>query len=133
MSKEIILLRGIPGAGKSTLAGVISKGDPSIIVSADMFFEDEDGNYKFNARDLPYAHKWSRNQVEFMMNDEYPLIIVANTFVMEWEFKEYYELASKYGYRVHSVICENRHGSKSIHDVPADKIEIMRGNFQVKI
>jgi len=57
--KTIILLRGIPGAGKSTLASLLLPNKPNCIRSADMYFEDEEGNYNFNARELPTAHKWN--------------------------------------------------------------------------
>jgi hypothetical protein len=45
----------------------------------------------------------------------------------------YYELAKANGYRVHSVIVENRHGSKNIHGVPAEKLEQMKNRFEVNL
>jgi len=67
------------------------------------------------------------------MEDEWPRIVVSNTFTQEWEMKNYYELAEKYGYRVYSLIVENRHNGVNQHNVPADKIEQMRNRFEVKI
>lgn len=131
--KSIILLRGIPGSGKSTLANLLLPNKPHCIRSADMFFEDEEGNYNFNARELPIAHKWCRNQVEYLMSDQEELIIVENTFTQEWEMADYFDLSKKYDYQISSVIVENRHGSKSIHNVPQDKIDMMRERFTVKI
>ena len=45
-------------------------------------------------------------------------IIVSNTFTTEWELKHYLELAEEYGYNAFSLVVENRHGNKDIHDVP---------------
>ena len=60
-------------------------------------------------------------------------IVVSNTFTQEWEMQSYYELAEKYGYRVHSLIVENRHGGVNEHGVPEDKLEIMKNRFEVKL
>lgn len=131
--KNIILLRGIPGAGKSTLARLLLPEKLHCIKSADMYFEDEEGNYNFNARELPTAHKWCRNQVEYLMNDQEEMIIVENTFTQDWEMADYFELAKKYDYQVSSLIVENRHGSSSIHNVPKEKIELMKERFTLKL
>jgi hypothetical protein len=45
----------------------------------------------------------------------------------------YYKLAEKYGYRVHSIVIENRHGGVNQHGVPADKVEMMKERFEIKL
>jgi hypothetical protein len=45
----------------------------------------------------------------------------------------YLDLAKKYGYRVTTLIVENRHGNSNIHGVPDDKLEIMRNRFEIKL
>ena len=129
MMKEVILLRGLPGSGKTTLAYLFGV----VPLSADDYFYDEEGNYNFNQRDLPKAHKWCRVRTEHQMEDGVEKIVVANTFTQEWEFNEYYELAKRYGYRVHSIIVENRHGSVNVHNVPKEQLEKMRNRFEVKL
>jgi hypothetical protein len=42
-------------------------------------------------------------------------------------------LAEKYGYRVYSLIVENRHGGVNEHGVPEEKLEQMKERFNVKI
>jgi len=130
--KELILLRGLPGSGKSTLAEAITD-KKSHIFSADMFFEDENGNYNFDATKLREAHKWCKESVEKKMKWSKSPLVIANTFTQEWEMQSYYELAIKYGYIVHSVIVENRHGSTNVHNVPADKLEQMKNRFEIKL
>ncbi len=45
----------------------------------------------------------------------------------------YYELAKQYGYRVHSIIMENRHDGVNEHGVPEDKLEQMKNRFEIKL
>lgn len=130
--KKLFLLRGLPGSGKSTLARSLSDSLTGHI-EADMYFM-VDGKYEFDPTALRRAHEWCQNQVEQWMGphglDE---IIVSNTFTQEWEMEAYYKLAEKYGYRVYSIIVENRHGGVNEHGVPADKLEQMKNRFEIKL
>jgi predicted kinase len=122
--KTLILFRGIPGSGKSTLAQTLCP----VHYSADMFFE-ENGYYEFKAHLLPDAHKWCKEKVEEAMVRDEDIIGVANTFTTEWEMEAYFELAEDYGYRITTIVVENRHLSSSIHNVPEDIIEKMKSRF----
>jgi predicted kinase len=126
--KELFLLRGLPGAGKTTLA----KSLGGMHIEADNYFMDGD-EYKFDASKLKEAHTWCQNVVKVWILNSVPKIIVSNTFTQEWEMQPYYDLAEKYGYRVYSLIVENRHGGENVHNVPREKIEEMAGRFSVKI
>lgn len=131
--KELFLLRGLPGSGKSTLAKMLVGDKDYCHKEADMYFVDRDGNYKFNPSQLKDAHKWCQDEIEFAMKYDHSPVVVSNTFTQEWEMQSYYELAEKYGYRVHSLIVENRHGGVNQHGVPEDKLEIMKNRFEVKL
>ena len=132
--KELFLLRGLPGAGKSTLAKSIG----GTHFEADMFFLDENSNYKFDVTKLKDAHAWCQNEVNTSMilnvtTGEHERIIVSNTFTQEWEMEAYYALAKQWGYTVFALIVENRHGGVNEHGVPDDKLEIMKNRFEVKL
>ena len=139
--KELFLLRGLPGSGKSTLAKSLASGAGSAYFEADMYFV-KDGVYQFDASKLRDAHAWCQNEVEFAMitghrnaYESLPLarIVVSNTFTQEWEMEAYYKLAEKHGYRVSSLIVEDRHGGVNEHGVPHAKLEQMRNRFQIKL
>lgn len=136
--KNLILLRGLPGSGKSTTAGLLgASGAGTAHFEADMYFM-VDGKYKFDATKLKDAHQWCQNSVEHAMllnhtTGHNSKIIVSNTFTQEWEMKPYYELAERYGYRVYSLIVENRHGGVNKHGVPEEKLEQMKNRFEIKI
>ena len=128
--KELFLLRGLPGAGKSTLAKSISNQH----VEADMYFERGLNNeYNFDPTKLKSAHEWCKMTTEMYMMDAYYKVVVSNTFTQEWEMEDYYKLAEKYGYRVYSLIVENRHNGVNEHGVPDEKLKQMKDRFQIKL
>ena len=126
--RELFLLRGLPGSGKSTLAQSLS----GFHFEADMFFM-QDGEYRFDASKLKEAHDWCVNLAREGMNLNYKRIIVSNTFTQEWEMRPYYELAKEYGYRVTSLIVENRHDGVNEHGVPEETLIRMEKRFEIKL
>jgi len=137
--KELYIVRGIPGSGKSTIALKLV-GHDFLVCEADKYFIDKiTGEYKFDVSKIKDAHKWCFNLVETYMKDNlvnsqfYQEIAVSNTFTQEWEMESYLKLAVKYSYRVHTIIVENRHGAQNTHGVPEDKLRIMRDRFEIKL
>jgi hypothetical protein len=47
--------------------------------------------------------------------------------------EDYFKLAEKYGWKVVSLIVENRHGSQNIHGVPEEKLQQMKNRFEIKL
>lgn len=131
--KTLYIVRGLPGSGKSTFAKSIG----GIHIEADQFFM-ENGKYNFDITKIKLAHKYCQNQTEaWMKTDGVQVdntnIVVSNTFTQEWEMEPYFKIAEDFGYRVFTIIVENRHGGKNIHDVPEDKLEQMKNRFEVKL
>lgn len=131
--KELILLRGLPGAGKSSLAKSLVGDNDCAHREADMYFLDENGNYVFNPSHLKEAHTWCQQEIEFAMKIQHERIVVSNTFTQAWEMQPYYDLAEKYGYRVYSLIIENRHLGVNSHGVSEEKLEQMKQRFEIKL
>lgn len=135
MGGILIILRGLPGSGKTSFAKYMFSNN---VFEADQYFYDENGNYNFDATKLHAAHMDCQNRVEKLMQmsstTQYGSeIVVSNTATTERELKPYYDLAEKYDYKVVSLIVENRHGSKSVHSVPDEKLEQMRNRFSIKL
>lgn len=125
--KDLFLIRGIPGSGKSTLAKCICNHH----VEADDFFTIN-GKYQFDATKIKYAHEWCQNKAKDLMIQGYT-VAVSNTFTQEWEMQPYLDLAEQHGYRVHSIIVENRHNGVNQHGVPEEKLEQMKQRFEIKL
>lgn len=135
--KNFYIVRGVPGSGKSTLANLLV-GHDFLVCEADKYFS-KDGEYKFDASKLKEAHEWCRDLVETYMKDSlindhfYRNIAVSNTFTREWEMQPYIDLGQKYGYRIFTIVVENRHGHDNIHNVPTETIQKMRDRFEIKL
>ena len=128
--KTLYIVRGLPGSGKSTFAQSL---DCPVFEADQYFIDSETGEYKFDGSKIKLAHNWCKLRVEHSMEDGLQKIAVSNTFTQEWEMDAYYELAKQYGYRVFSLIVENRHGGVNEHGVPEDKLELMKNRFEVKL
>ena len=128
---SLILLRGLPGSGKTTLAKVLSENNTYPVFSVDDFFTDANGNYVFNHRENHLAYADCVARTEAAMINEIALIIVDNTFTLEWEMEPYFKLASEKKYRLHCVTVENRHGGHNTHGVPEEHIQRMAVKYKV--
>lgn len=128
MSDELTLLiiRGLPGSGKTTLSEFI--GLP--YCEADQFWEEYD--YDFDPELLSATHTYCFSKVESYLASGQS-VIVSNTSSADSEFEDYYDLADEYDARVISLIVENRHNGRSIHEVPAQTIQRMRARFSVRL
>ena len=126
LTPRLVLFRGLPGAGKSTLANALCDG----CVAADDFF-DIFNEGKFDPSLLEQAHAWCLTVTTSLMEGCAVSIGVHNTFTQEWEMEKYFELAKEHDYTVHTVIVENRHGHKSVHDVPEETVKKMKKRFDI--
>ena len=124
--KNLYLIRGLPGAGKTTFANNICK---NVFAADDYFYRT--GEYIFDIRYFGVAHGECQSNVANCMHQTSEDIAVANTFTEEWEFDVYQTLAERYGYTVFYVIVENRHGNKNVHGCPDEKVEEMRSRFDI--
>lgn len=133
MSKSLFLIRGLPGAGKSTIAHLI---EDDFNIAADDYF-DQFHSGEFIPSKIKKAHEWCKDTVEEWMSDyvvgQPERIAIHNTFTQQWEMEDYEKMAEKHGYTVYHIIVENRHGNSSIHGVPENTVEKMRKRFEVKL
>lgn len=129
MEKILYLIRGVSGAGKSTFANRLGG---ATVLEADVWFDRANGGV-FNPKLLPRAHQWCFTMAEGLMLVDHPKIAVANTFTTIKELNPYLELAEKHGYKVFSIIVENRNGTLNVHDVPEEVLTKQEARFNVKL
>jgi predicted kinase len=128
MKKVLIILRGIPGCGKSSFAELLD----SYVCTADDYHMI-DGKYVWKSENASKAHFECRSKCEQLMKRESSKIVIANTNTTMKEMGPYYDMAKKYGYKVFSVIVENRHNGISDHNVPEETLQKMRDRFDIKL
>lgn len=140
---KVIIMRGLPGAGKSTWANRElmnyrhnDRHDPTAatIVSADHFFM-KDGEYKYNPSKIGEAHKECMRAFLDAAGLRYitrlHCLIVDNTNVHRWEYMPYVSVAEALGHEVEIVEVWPREYSwdslaqRNAHGVPASTIARM--------
>ena len=124
MKKEVIIMRGAPGSGKTTY---LKKEYPqAFICSADQYFIGIDGKYKVKLNELQKAHDYSRNAFKAAILNNINIIAVDNTNIMIKHFQSYIKLAEAYGYEVKIIRIEidaKIAFERNIHGVPLYAVE----------
>jgi predicted kinase len=130
-SQNIILLRGLPGSGKTTFADLLSENGKYPVYSVDHYFTDEAGNYKFNHLENHLAYDECIRNTITAVQSGIEKIIVDNTFTIEWEMEPYFKIASENGCRIFVLTVENRHGSTNVHGISEEQIRKMEEKYKV--
>jgi hypothetical protein len=131
--KELIIVRGAPGSGKSTYAfdRMMDYRDEDIssaMFEADQFMIDEKGLYKFDPLRLKECHNLCQQGVCKAMIANTEVIYVSNTFIRKWEAAAYYTLAEMWGYEVKVIRCDDQY--ENDHGVPYYRVNMMRSNME---
>jgi predicted kinase len=120
--KQLIFLRGASGSGKTTFANFLAENLKGKAISADDYFTNKKGEYKFDERLLGKAHKWCLSETERVF-DFVDTVVIHNTSVDGVAIREYQNLAEKLDAKFISLIVENRHGNMNTHEVSDEKVE----------
>lgn len=122
---ELLLIRGLPGSGKSTMAKDYAKAG-YVHCEADQYFE-VNGQYRFDASKLSAAHADCLQRAISAMDSGRP-VVVANTFTRRWEMEPYLKAAKVRGVNVR--IVEASGTWPNVHGVPEDAVERMRARWE---
>ena len=106
-SLTMLVMRGLPGSGKSTVVSSITRLYPGAVVcSADQYFMTDEGKYEFDASQLKFAHQQSQNMARDACEAGERLVVVDNTGVKRWELVNYFRMAQSFDYTV--ILLEPR-------------------------
>lgn len=126
---KLILVRGLPGSGKSTYARELERSNLNLIhLEADEFFVDLDDEYKFDIKLLGAAHEWCYGVTVRALRAGHD-VAVSNTFTRLWELEKYLAIPTLLP-DVTLEIVEMKTQYGSVHDVPAEKIKQMTERWQ---
>ncbi|XP_034860988.1 NEDD4-binding protein 2 isoform X1 [Mirounga leonina] len=133
----LVLLRGLPGSGKSFLARTLQEDNPSgVILSTDDYFYIN-GQYQFDVKYLGEAHEWNQNRAKEAFEKKVSPIIIDNTNLQAWEMKPYISLSQNHKYKV--LFREpdtwwkfkpKELARRNIHGVSKEKITRMLEHYQ---
>lgn len=141
---ELVIIRGIPGTGKSTLRKRLQErfGANCHGWEADMFFETKGpsdkpiasggysppGKYIYNPKLLHKAHQWCKEKTDWSLRNGFNPVIVANTFVQNWQMVPYFHMAREHGAKLKIIELFKEYGS--IHGVPEEAMQRMRDKWE---
>lgn len=129
----LILLRGLPGAGKSSLAKLLAEDKWPVLAIDDFFTDPVTLVYEFRYEQNHLAYRQCELNTEQEMQVGKEKVFVANTFTMTWEMEPYFKLAKKYKYRMYVLTVENYHGNSNIHGIPEEHLQKMAAKYQVRL
>jgi len=108
MDKRVIIMRGLPGSGKSTYRRLVAavyemcQGYKIVVCSADDYFLSDEG-YEFDPSKIGEAHNACKQNFLDALDRDYerPVVVfVDNTNTMAWEAAFYAEHALLKGWNV---------------------------------
>ncbi|NXX25260.1 N4BP2 protein, partial [Nicator chloris] len=137
IGQVLVLLRGVPGSGKSYLARNLLEDNPGgIILSTDDYFYKH-GQYHYDPDCLGEAHDWNRKRAKEAFEMRISPIIIDNTNIQAWEMKPYVTLAQQFKYKVMFrepdtwwKFKPKELERRNIHGVSKEKIKRMLERFE---
>lgn len=142
-TNKLVILRGLPGSGKSTYVKKIfeeelARGGFPVICSADDIFTGADGVYRYDRDKLPRAHMMCQAKCKNYMRRRASLIIIDNTNIKRNDYKKYVDIVLSDGYYSYKIIefgCKNLDEAKvfherCVHGVDWDVCVTMYNNWQ---
>jgi predicted kinase len=124
---RLVILRGLPGSGKSTFAQNLFDALGFVHLEADQHFVDAMGHYKFDPARASDCHSVCQRDADAALRAG-KRVVVANTHVRLWELAPYVGLAALHATQWCVVECNG--AWPNIHDVPRAVVESMREKWE---
>lgn len=123
---RLILIRGLPGSGKSTIAKALTRAGFHWY-EADTYHLNNEGDYCFDPANAKAAHEWCQSKTRGALESGHS-VVVSNTFTRRWEMEPYFEMAKALG--IEPNVMEAKGSWPNVHAVPAEVLEQMRARWE---
>jgi tRNA uridine 5-carbamoylmethylation protein Kti12 len=138
VARVAVILRGIPGSGKSLFAKELSsyiqeKGSTAAVHSTDDYFLNSHGEYQFDEVKLGENHLKNQAAFERSLAGLVGVVICDNTNTTLWEVERYVDIARDHNYSpiVVTVVCNLETAlERGTHDVPEHVVRKMHSRIK---
>jgi predicted kinase len=120
---KLILVRGLPGGGKTTFA----QSTGLLHVEADMLRQQPDGSYFYSRSTNGRVHIMCLTLVNATLLGGYS-VVVSNTFIQNKWIEPYVKLAEELD--VELEIVERNLGHTSVHNISQKEVERMKRKWE---
>lgn len=124
--KQVYIMRGLPGSGKSEKAKELIRGKFGLIFCTDDYFIGRDGKYRFVHTMLDSYHDKCFNAFADAIKKGLSPLVVDNVNALQWQYRRYVSIARAYGYKVTIVTMEHPEpevaATRNSHGVPVSTI-----------
>ncbi len=119
--KRLIIMRGLPGSGKTTVADLFG---PHHHISMDMYWTKDGQPYEFDYSKLSQAISWVQSRfLEALHEPMIDLVVIDNVNYARQHFQFFVDTAEERGIPVHYVHVERELDDLvNSHGVPEDKV-----------
>ena len=134
-TKIAIILRGVPGAGKSTFTKMLKEMSPRIAIHAiDDLHKDSEDNFVWNEPKAKAFYMLNLANFVRSCSEGRPIVVCDCINIRISDFEPYLEAAREFGYNVYvvtpdmppAIIAEVRNS----HGVSKHQIEEMKKNWE---
>jgi predicted kinase len=124
---NLLIIRGLPGSGKSSLAQVaVAAGFTHL--EDDMYHHTDEGDYEFEWARNDAAFEWLLHTTKrLLMHGQ--SVVVSSVFTTNATMAPYFKFCEACGIRITVARMEADHGN--IHDVPKWVLGKMRDEYEV--